>query len=33
MIDETTFMLVFISLIAMMWITLILGEMQKIGMI
>lgn len=33
MIDETTFMLVFISLIMMMWITLIVAEMQKAGMI
>ena len=33
MTDETTFFLIFLSLGAMMWITLIVAEMQKAGMI
>lgn len=33
MTDETTFILIFLSLSAMMLITLILAEMQKAGMI
>lgn len=33
MIDETTFLLIFISLYAMMVITLCLAEIQKAGMI
>lgn len=33
MIDETTYQLMMISFALMMLITLILGEMQKVGMI